>query len=98
MVLLARLGTGEPTAGQGYELNAIAAAAIGGTSLSGGKGSMLGTLLGAILLSALKVGLIVAGVDTFWQYIATGLIIVVAAYFEVIQSKLETVFSAKRRS
>jgi len=88
MVLLARLGTGEPTAGQGYELNAIAAAAIGGTSLSGGKGSMLGTLLGAILLSALKVGLIVAGVDTFWQYIATGMIIVVAAYFEVIQAKL----------
>ncbi len=88
MILLARLGTGEPTAGQGYELNAIAAAAIGGTSLSGGKGSMLGTLLGAILLSALKIGLIVAGVDTFWQYIATGLIIVVAAYFEVIQAKI----------
>lgn len=89
MVLLARLGTGEPTAGQGYELNAIAAAAIGGTSLAGGKGSMLGTLLGAILLSALKVGLIVAGVDTFWQYIATGLIIIVAAYFEIIQSNIK---------
>ena len=88
MVLLARLGTGEPTAGQGYELNAIAAAAIGGTSLSGGKGSMSGTLLGAILLSALKVGLIVAGVDTFWQYIATGLIIIIAAYFEIIQSNI----------
>jgi len=89
MVLLARLGTGEPTAGQGYELNAIAAAAIGGTSLAGGKGSMLGTLLGAILLSALKVGLIVAGVDTFWQFIATGLIIVVAAYFEIIQQRIK---------
>jgi ribose transport system permease protein len=89
MVLLARLGTGEPTAGQGYELNAIAAAAIGGTSLAGGKGSMLGTLLGAILLSALKVGLIVLGVDTFWQYVATGLIIVMAAYFEVIQRRLQ---------
>lgn len=89
MVLLARLGTGEPTAGQGYELNAIAAAAIGGTSLAGGKGTMLGTLLGAILLSALKNGLIVVGVDTFYQYIATGLIIVVAAYFEIIQSRLK---------
>ena len=89
MVLLARLGTGEPTAGQGYELNAIAAAAIGGTSLAGGKGTMLGTLLGAILLSALKNGLIVVGVDTFYQYIATGMIIVVAAYFEVIQSRLK---------
>jgi ribose transport system permease protein len=88
IVLLARLGTGEPAAGQGYELNAIAAAAIGGTSLAGGKGGIIGTLLGAVLLSALKVGLIVVGVDTFWQYIATGVIIVIAAYFEVIQNKL----------
>ena len=85
MVLLARLGTGEPTAGQGYELNAIAAAAIGGTSLAGGRGSIIGTLLGAILLSALKVGLIVIGVDTFWQYIATGVIILIAVFFDVLQ-------------
>jgi len=88
IVMLARLGTGEPSAGQGYELNAIAAAAIGGASLAGGKGSIIGTFLGAILLSALKVGLIVVGVDTFWQYIATGIIIVLAVYIEYIQSKL----------
>lgn len=88
LVLLARLGTGEPTAGQGYELDAIAAVAIGGTSLAGGKGTVFGTFLGAILLSALKVGLIVTGVDTFWQYIATGAIIVVAVYFEYFQSNL----------
>lgn len=88
IVLLARLGTGEPAAGQGYELNAIAAAAIGGTSLAGGRGGIVGTVLGAVLLSALKVGLIVVGVDTFWQYIATGVIIVIAAYFEVIQGRL----------
>ncbi|MGS2779681.1 ABC transporter permease [Robertmurraya sp. GLU-23] len=89
MVLLARLGSGEPAAGQTYELNAIAAAAIGGASLAGGRGNMIGTLLGAILLSTLKVGLVVVGVDSFWQYIATGAIIVVAAYFEVIQGKLK---------
>ncbi len=88
LVMLARLGTGEPTAGQGYELDAIAATAIGGASLAGGKGTVLGTFLGAILLSTLKVGLIVTGVDTFWQYIATGIIIVLAVYFEYIQSKL----------
>jgi len=88
IVMLARLGTGEPSAGQGYELNAIAAAAIGGASLAGGKGSIIGTFLGAILLSALKVGLIVVGVDTFWQYIATGIIIIVAVYIEYVQSKL----------
>ncbi|KJD43863.1 ABC transporter permease [Paenibacillus terrae] len=87
MVMLARLGTGEPTAGQGYELYAIAAAAIGGTSLAGGRGSILGTLLGALLLSALRTGLVVVGVDTFWQYIATGAIIGVAAYFEAFQGK-----------
>ena len=81
MIMLARLGTGEPAAGQGYELNAIAATAIGGASLAGGKGSIPGTILGAILLSALKVGLVVVGVDTFWKYIATGAIIVIAVYF-----------------
>ena len=56
MVMLAKLGTGEPAAGASYETNAIAAAAIGGTSLAGGKGSIIGTFLGAILLQALKVG------------------------------------------
>lgn len=88
MVLLAKLGAGEPTAGSGYELNAIAAAAIGGTSLSGGKGSVIGTFLGAILLSALKVGLVVVRVPTFWQFIATGTIIIVAASVEYFQNKL----------
>ena len=86
MVLLGRLGSGEPTSGVTYELRAIAAAAVGGASLSGGRGTMLGTLLGAFLLSALRVGLIVMGMDTFWQDIATGVVIVVAAYFEVMQT------------
>lgn len=89
MVMLARLGTGEPAAGQGYELNAIAAAAIGGTSLAGGRGSILGTLLGALLLSALRVGLVVQGVDSFWQYIATGAIIAFAAYFEIVRERID---------
>lgn len=88
MVMLAKLGTGEPAAGQGYELNAIAAA-IGGTSLSGGKGSIIGTFIGAIILQALKIGLVVVGVDTFWQYIETGAIIIVAVYFDVIQGSLK---------
>lgn len=88
MVMLANLGTGEPATGQGYELEAIAAAAIGGASLSGGKGSIIGTLLGALLLASLKIGLIVIGVDTFYQFIVTGAIIVIAAYFEIIQKKL----------
>ena len=88
MILIAKLASGEPTAGNGYELNAIAAACIGGTSMSGGRGTIAGTVIGAILFSALKVGLITSGVDTFWQYVATGVVIIIAAYVEIIQSKL----------
>lgn len=86
LVTMARLGTGEPSAGVGYETMAIAAAAIGGTSLAGGKGSMAGTVLGAFTLSALRIGLIVIGMDTFYQYIAIGLIILVATYIENLQT------------
>lgn len=88
MIMLANLGTAEPATGQGYELEAIAASAIGGASLSGGKGSIVGTLLGAILLASLKIGLIVIGVDTFYQFIVTGAIIVIAAYFETIHKEI----------
>lgn len=88
MILIAKLASGEPTAGNGYELNAIAAACIGGTSMAGGRGTIAGTVIGAILFSALKVGLITSGVDTFWQYVATGVVIIIAAYVEIIQSKL----------
>lgn len=95
MIMLANLGTAEPATGQGYELEAIAAAAIGGASLSGGKGSIIGTLLGSILLAALKIGLIVIGVDTFYQFIVTGAIIIIAAYFETIQKKLSALIIKK---
>ncbi len=92
MIMLANLGTGEPASGQGYELDAIAASAIGGTRMAGGRGSIVGTMLGALLLAALKIGLIITGVSTFWQFIVTGIIIIIAAYFEVIQAKLSLLF------
>lgn len=88
MIMLANLGTGEPASGQGYELDAIAAAAVGGTRMTGGKGSILGTVLGALLLAALKIGMIVIGVQTFYQFIVTGIIIIIAAYFEYIQDTI----------
>ncbi|MEA4999220.1 MAG: ABC transporter permease [Candidatus Limiplasma sp.] len=99
MIMLANLGTGEPASGQGYELDAIAAAAIGGTRMAGGKGTILGTLLGALLLAALKIGMIVVGVQSFWQFVVTGIIIVIAAYFETIQDKISAaMFQHKRRA
>ncbi len=93
LVQIAKLGTGDPTTGNGWEMNAIAAAAIGGTSMAGGRGNPWGTVLGAILFSGLKIGLVVLNVNTYYQYVATGLVIIVAAYVEIFQSTL----SAKKK-
>ncbi|MAC79126.1 MAG: ribose ABC transporter permease [Rhodobacteraceae bacterium] len=78
MILVGRLGAADPTMGNLWELNAIAAAAIGGASLMGGKGSVVGTLLGAIILGALTNGLTLMNVQAFYQLLATGIIILVA--------------------
>ncbi len=78
LVLIGRLGAAEPTIGNLWELDAIAAAAIGGASLMGGKGSIVGTLVGAIILGALRNGLTLLNIQAFYQLLATGLIIIIA--------------------
>jgi ribose transport system permease protein len=78
LILVGRLGAADPTLGTLWELDAIAAAAIGGASLMGGKGSIVGTLLGAIILGGLRNGLTLLNVQAFYQLLATGLIILVA--------------------
>lgn len=97
MIMLASLGSAEATAGTGYETNAIAAAAIGGTRMAGGRGSALGTFIGALMLAVLKVGMVVINVDSFWQYIVTGLIIIIASYFEFMQEDIKA-FMARRKN
>ena len=89
MIMLASLGSAEATAGQAYETNDIAAAAIGGTRMAGGKGTALGTFIGALMLAVLKVGMVVINVDSFWQFVVTGIIIIVASYFEFIQQDIK---------
>ena len=76
LVLIAQLGAAEPILGSGWELSAIAAAVVGGTSLSGGKGNVVGALLGALLLSMLQNVLTLMGVQAFYQLLATGVIII----------------------
>jgi ribose transport system permease protein len=78
LILIGRLGAAEPILGNLWELDAIAAAAIGGASLMGGKGSIIGTLLGAIILGAMRNGLTLLNVQAFYQLLATGLIILLA--------------------
>ena len=83
VLLLGQLRSGGPDAGTFYELNAIAAAVIGGTSLLGGTGSAWGTLVGALLLGVLNNALDLLGVQAFWQEIAKGVIILLAVLFDV---------------
>lgn len=82
VVLAARITTGQPNAGLAYELDAIAAVVIGGTSLSGGVGGVGGTLLGALLMGVLNNGLDLLNVSSYYQQIAKGLIIVGAVWMD----------------
>jgi len=88
MVYLLRLNIGSPIAGVGYELNAIAAVIIGGTSLSGGKGSIIGTLVGACILQVLSTGLQLLGVGDNFKPIVIGLVIVLAVILDAYRERL----------
>jgi ribose/xylose/arabinose/galactoside ABC-type transport system permease subunit len=87
VVLAARITTGQPNAGVGYELDAIAAAVIGGTSLSGGTGGAGGTLLGALLMGVINNGLDLLNVPSYYQQIVKGVIIVGAVWLDGVRDK-----------
>jgi ribose transport system permease protein len=80
LLIASRLNSAQPALGQGYELDAIAAVVIGGTSLSGGVGTILGTIIGAFIMSVLTNGLRIMSVAQEWQMVLTGLIIILAVY------------------
>ena len=80
ILIASRLNSAQPALGQGYELDAIAAVVIGGTSLSGGVGTILGTIIGAFIMSVLINGLRIMSVAQEWQMVLTGLIIILAVY------------------
>jgi len=85
VLIAARLNSAQPALGQGYELDAIAAAVIGGTSLSGGEGSILGTVIGAFSISTLTNGLRSMSVPQEWQTVVTGAIVIVAVYLDIVR-------------
>ena len=78
IIVSSQLSSGQPTAGTGLEFDAIVAAILGGTSLSGGEGSVVGALLGALILGTLNNGLNLLGVESFWQTVVQGVILVAA--------------------
>lgn len=87
VVLASRMFSGQPTAGEAAELDAIAAVVLGGTSMTGGYGRIGGTVIGALIIGVLSNGLNLMGVSSFWQYIVKGIVILVAVYADVIKRK-----------
>ncbi len=84
-IIGSRLNSAQPALGAGYELDAIAAVVIGGTSLSGGEGAILGTIIGAFIMSVLTNGLRILSVPQEWQMVVTGGIVIVAVYADILR-------------
>lgn len=87
VMISARLGSAQPATGLGYELQAIAAVVIGGTSLSGGKGSIVGTVIGALIISVINNGLQLLSIPQEWQNVILGCVILVAVYTDQARKK-----------
>lgn len=87
VVLSARLYSGQPTAAQGFELDAIAACVLGGASMSGGSGRLTGTLLGAMIIGVLNNGLNLLNINSFWQLVVKGLVILIAVYLDDLKKR-----------
>jgi ribose transport system permease protein len=83
LLVSSRLNSAQPALGLGYELDAIAAVVIGGTSLSGGRGTVLGTIIGAFIMSVLTNGLRIMSVQEEWKMVVTGIIIIIAVYVDI---------------
>ena len=82
LIITSRLSSAQPTAGASYEMDAIAAVVLGGISLSGGKGRILGTLIGALIIGVLNNGLNIIGVSAFWQQVVKGVVILIAVLID----------------
>ncbi len=88
IILTARAQSGQPASGsQGLEFQSITAAVLGGTALSGGKGTIVGTLLGVLIIGTLNNGMILMGVQTFWQQVARGLLLIIATLIQIWQTR-----------
>nr|WP_236777809.1 ribose ABC transporter permease [Anoxybacter fermentans] len=82
IILTSRLNSAQPTAGTGYELDAIAAVVLGGTSLAGGQGGVIGTIMGALIIGVLNNGLNLLNVSSFYQLVAKGAVILIAVFLD----------------
>ena len=89
LIITSQLVSSHPATGTSFELNAIAAVVLGGTSLVGGRGTIGGTIIGAFVIGVLNNGMIIEGVSSFWQTVITGVVIIVAVIIDQVQQKLQ---------
>ncbi|WP_342454804.1 ABC transporter permease [Sinorhizobium mexicanum] len=89
LIISSQLQASHPATGETFELNAIAAAVLGGTSMSGGRGRIGGTIIGAFVIGILADGMIMMGISSFWQTVIKGLVIIAAVVVDQIQQKLQ---------
>jgi len=89
LIVTSQLVASHPATGESWELNAIAAVVLGGTSLSGGRGTILGTIVGAFVIGVLRNGMILEGLSSFWQMVITGGVIVLAVIIDQLQQRLQ---------
>ncbi|MEQ1937087.1 ABC transporter permease [Mesorhizobium sp. CN5-321] len=90
LIISSELMASHPATGESFELNAIAAAVLGGTSMSGGRGTIGGTIVGAFVIGILSDGLVMMGVSSFWQMVIKGLVIIVAVVVDQVQRRLQS--------
>ena len=86
-MLASRLYSGQPSTAQGYELDAIASAVLGGTSLNGGHGTIIGTMIGALIIGVINNGMNLMNIPYFYQLVVKGLVILLAVYIDVRNKK-----------
>lgn len=89
LITASQLVAAHPATGEGYELNAIAAVVLGGTSLAGGRGTIWGTIVGALVIGVLTNGLVLLGIQEFWKKVITGLVIILAVVLDQLQERLQ---------
>jgi erythritol transport system permease protein len=97
LIVTSQLVAAHPASGESYELTAIAAVVLGGTSLSGGRGSIGGTLIGAFVIGVLADGLVMMGVSSFWQQVIKGSVIVLAVIIDQVQARMQERIALQRQ-
>lgn len=98
LIISSQLVASHPMTGETFELNAIAAAVLGGTSMSGGRGRIAGTIIGAFVIGILSDGLVMMGVSAFWQTVIKGLVIIAAVVIDQFQQRLQQRMALQMRS